>query len=175
MATAGRETSGETGMIFLSTYENKIDRKGRVSVPATFRATLEVNSQPLIVTKSLTEPCLEGQGSARIQQIVDVLDTMDVLAEETKLLQTMLSNAQEMKLDAEGRIMLPEEFLAYASLSETIIFAGVGRLFELWNPAAWRAREAAQREAARKQGLPKLILKPAGIRPGSVEPDREGS
>ena len=90
-------------MIFLSTYENKIDRKGRVSVPATFRATLEVNSQPLIITKSLTASCLEGQGSARIQQIVDVLDTMDALAEETRMLQTLLSNAQEMKLDAEGR------------------------------------------------------------------------
>ena len=163
------------GMIFLSTYENKIDRKGRVSVPATFRATLEVNSQPLIITKSLTSACLEGQGSARIQQIVDVLDTMDALAEETRTLQALLSNAQEMKLDAEGRIMLPEEFLAYADLNETIIFAGVGRLFEMWNPSSWREREAAQREAARSQGLPKLVLKPGGVPPGRPEPDKEGS
>jgi MraZ protein len=162
-------------MIFLSTYENKIDRKGRVSVPATFRATLEVNSQPLIVTKSLTSPCLEGQGSARIQQIVDVIDTMDALSEETRTLQALLSNAQEMKLDAEGRIMLPEEFLSFADLNETIIFAGVGRLFEMWNPASWREREAARRETIRTQGLPKLVLKPGGAPPDRPEPDREGS
>ncbi len=147
-------------MIFLSTYENKIDAKGRVSVPASFRSVLEAQQQPLIITRSLTNDCLQGQGAHRMNQIVDVLDTMDSLSPDVQTLQTMLAEAQEMKLDSEGRVMLPEDFLKYAGLSDTVIFAGVGRLFEIWNPATFRARAERQRADARKNGLPKLILKP---------------
>jgi MraZ protein len=147
-------------MIFLSTYENKIDAKGRVSVPASFRAVLEAQQQPLIITRSLTGDFLEGQGIQRMNQIVDVLDTMDSLSPETQTLQAMLANAQEMKLDSEGRIMLPEEFLSFANLSIKVAFVGVGRLFEIWNPDTYRAREKQQRDNARKNGLPQLILKP---------------
>lgn len=147
-------------MIFLSTYENKIDAKGRVSVPASFRGVLEAQQQPLIVTRSLTDDCLQGQGAQRMNQIVDVLDTMDSLSPDVQMLQAMLAHAQEMKIDSEGRIMLPEDFLDYASLSGTVIFAGVGRLFEIWNPDTFRARQQRQRDNAREHGLPKLILKP---------------
>lgn len=148
-------------MIFLSTYENKIDSKGRVSVPAAFRSVLEVQSQPLIITRSLTDDCLQGQGAQRMQQIVEVLDTMDALSPEVQMLQAMLAHAQEMKMDSEGRILLTEEFLSFANLDTTVMFVGMGRLFEIWNPETYRAREAKQREQARISGLPKLILKPS--------------
>ena len=148
-------------MIFLSTYENKIDSKGRVSIPAAFRSVLEVQSQPLIITRSLTDNCLQGQGAQRMQQIVEVLDTMDALSPEVHMLQAMLAHAQEMKMDSEGRIFLPEEFLDFANLDSTVMFVGVGRLFEIWRPETYRTREAEQREQAKATGLPKLILKPA--------------
>ena len=92
--------------LFLSTFENRIDKKGRLSVPAPFRAVLERRRDPLFLFKSLTDPCLEGCGAERIEQIVDAIDSMDSLSSEVATLQTMLSSAQEMKLDAEGRIML---------------------------------------------------------------------
>ncbi|MCE2517602.1 MAG: division/cell wall cluster transcriptional repressor MraZ [Alphaproteobacteria bacterium] len=148
-------------MIFLSTYENKIDAKGRVSVPASFRAVLEAQQQPLIITRSLTDDCLQGQGAQRMNQIVNVLDTMDSLSPEVQMLQAMLANAQEMKPDSEGRIMLPEDFLNFAELSTTVMFVGVGRLFEMWNPDTYRARAEAQRQHARTNGLPPLILNPS--------------
>ena len=165
-------------MIFLSTYQNKIDSKGRVSVPAAFRAVLEVQAQPLIVTRSLTDDCLQGQGAQRMQQIVEVLDTMDALSPETQMLQAMLANAQEMKLDSEGRILLPEEFLSFARLENTVMFVGIGRLFEIWNPQTYRSREDAQRQKARKNGLPKLILKPnnpSGNTTSTGKPDGGGN
>lgn len=159
-------------MIFLSTYENKIDAKGRVSVPASFRSVLEAQQQPLIITRSLTDDCLQGQGAQRMNQIVDVLDTMDSLSPEVQMLQAMLAHAQEMKLDQEGRIMLPEDFLTFAQLNTTVMFVGVGRLFEIWNPETYRARAAKQRENARQNGLPQLILKPNSP---SAKPPTEGA
>ena len=98
--------------LFLSTFENRIDKKGRLSVPAPFRAVLERRRDPLYLFKSLTEPCLEGCGPERIGQIVDAIDSMDSLSAEVATLQTMLSSAQEMKLDGEGRMMLSGDFIA---------------------------------------------------------------
>ena len=157
-------------MFFLSTFENKIDRKGRVSVPAPYRNTLEQINQPLYVTRSLTHECLEGLGEDRIRQIVDALDEMDSLSKETEVLQAALSSAMKANPDNEGRILLPEDYLAYARITDTVVFAGAGRFFRLWTPEAWKAFEDGNRKSIQEKGLPRLVLKP-----GPVPPDKEGS
>lgn len=144
--------------LFLSTFEHRIDKKGRLSVPAPFRAVLERRQDPLYLFKSLTEPCLEGCGPERIEQIVDAIDSMDSLSAEVATLQTMLSSAQEMKLDAEGRIMLNGDFIAFAALDDTALYAGIGRSFQIWLPDRYRNREADARARAKTTGLPSLRL-----------------
>ena len=144
--------------LFLSTFENRIDKKGRLSVPAPFRVVLERRRHPLFLFKSLTEPCLEGCGAERIEQIVDAIDSMDSLSREVATLQTMLSSAQEMKLDAEGRIMLNADFIEFAKLDETALYAGIGRSFQIWLPERYRSREANARVRANTDGLPSLRL-----------------
>ncbi len=144
--------------LFLSTFENRIDKKGRLSVPAPFRSVLERRRDPLYIFKSLTEPCLEGCGPERIGQIVDAIDAMDSLSAEVATLQTMLSSAQEMKLDSEGRIMLSGDFIAFAELKDVVLYAGVGRSFQIWQPERYRAREADARGRARTTGMPSLRL-----------------
>ena len=142
--------------LFLSTFENKIDRKGRLSVPAKYRAIFERNHTPLYLFKSLTKSCLEGCGIERIRQIVDAIDQMDVLSEDTLALQTILSSSQEMKFDNEGRVMLSDDFILYAELEELALFSGIGRSFEIWNPSKWRPRDVETRQNARNGRVPKL-------------------
>ena len=142
--------------LFLSTFENKIDRKGRLSVPANYRTVLEKNKTPLYLFKSLTKSCLEGCGIDRITQIVDAIDRMDVLSEDTLTLQTILSSTQEMKFDNEGRIMLSNDFIGYAELEGIALFSGIGRSFEIWNPTQWRPRDTATRVNAKNGKVPKL-------------------
>jgi len=146
--------------LFTSTFENKVDRKGRVSVPAKYRAILESRGEPVILTRSLTLPCLEGMSVDRINQYADAIDSMDVFSEEAEMLQMIIASAQEMRPDSEGRIVLPEEFLAHADISDAATFIGIGRSFQLWQPAAFKARESKSRHAARNGQTPKLILKP---------------
>lgn len=151
--------------LFMSTYENKLDRKGRVSVPAPFRLVLDKRRQPLIVTRSLTHACLEGMGAERMEQILDAMDGMDSLSEEVGILQTLLASAQELKPDSEGRVVLPEEYIHHAGLSEKVLFVGIGRSFQLWNSEDYQNRDKAMREKARSEGLPKLVLgRPGGTR-----------
>ena len=144
--------------LFLSTYENRIDSKGRLSVPAPFRATLEANHASLFLYKSLVLPCIEGCGPERISQIVDAIDTMDSLSDEVATLTTMLSSAQEMRLDSEGRMMLSADFIEFAGLSNSALFAGIGRSFQIWHPETFRNREAQARANAKSKGVPKLTL-----------------
>lgn len=144
--------------LFLSTFENRIDRKGRLSVPAPFRATLEANHASLFLYKSLVLPCIEGCGPERISQIVDAIDTMDSLSDEVATLTAMLSSAQEMRLDSEGRIMLSSDFIEFSNLDDTALFAGIGRSFQIWHPDVFRQREQAARANAKTNGLPKLTL-----------------
>ena len=158
--------------LFLSTFENRIDKKGRLSVPAPFRSVLERRSDPLYLFKSLTEPCLEGCGPERIGQIVDAIDTMDSPSAEVATLQTMLSSAQEMKLDAEGRIMLSSDFIDFAELDETALYAGIGRSFQIWLPERYRSREANARAQAKTNGLPSLHLGQSAHRSTTDNGDR---
>ena len=148
--------------LFLSTFENRIDTKGRLSVPASYRAVLERSRSPLYLYKSLTLPCLEGCGPERITQIVNAIEELDSLSEEAEILQTMLSSAQEMRLDSEGRMMLPAEFVAYAELNGQALFSGIGRSFQVWQPTAFRSRETDSRARAKRDGVPSLRLRPRG-------------
>ena len=158
--------------LFLSTFENRIDKKGRLSVPAPFRAVLERRRDPLFLFKSLTESCLEGCGAERIEQIVDAIDSMDSLSSEVATLQTMLSSAQEMKLDAGGRIMLSADFIKFAELDDTALYAGIGRSFQIWLPDRYRNREADARASAKTDGLPSLRLGRGATRPAVESENR---
>ena len=144
--------------LFLSTFDHRIDKKGRLSVPASFRSVLDRKREPLFLYKSLTEPCLEGCGHERINQIVDAIDTMDSLSSEVATLQTMLSSAQEMRLDSEGRIMLSADFISFAELEDNALYAGIGKSFQIWRPDRYRIREDETRQRAKTTGLPRLQL-----------------
>jgi MraZ protein len=83
---------------------------------------------------------------------------MDSLSAEVATLQTMLSSAQEMKLDSEGRIMLNADFMGFAELNDAALYAGIGRSFQIWLPDRYRGREAEARARAKTDGLPSLRL-----------------
>ena len=83
----------------------------------------------------------------------------------------MLSSAQEMKLDSEGRIMLNADFMAFAELNDAVLYAGIGRSFQIWLPDRYRGREAEARARAKANGLPSLRLS----RTGPASSDNGGS
>ena len=119
---------------------------------------------PYMYTNRLTLPCLEGCGPDRIGQIVDAIDEMDSLSKEAEVLQTMLFSAQEMKIDSDGRMLLPAEFINFSGLDGMALFAGIGRSFQIWRPDRHQNREKETRQQVSKQGVPRLTLSSRGIR-----------
>lgn len=138
--------------LFLSTYTNKVDRKGRVSLPAPFRAALSAPS--VVLFRASAHPCIEGFGPDFMQDMAARLDHYDMFsAAQDDLATAIFGEAAPLAIDGDGRIVLPPDLLDYAGIGEQAAFVGMGRKFQLWEPDAFAARRAAARRNVVDQGL----------------------
>lgn len=137
--------------LFLSTSIHKIDKKGRVSVPAAFRAALENESfRGVALTAPLDgAPCVEGAGMSRVEEMARVIEEMNPFAPERDALATVvLASMRQVAFDGEGRIVIPEEFMVFAELEERALFAGLGSKFQIWKPESFEARKQSAKSLA---------------------------
>jgi MraZ protein len=142
--------------VFLSTFINKIDKKGRVSVPAPFRSILtQQGGDGAVFFPSFKLSCIEGCGLARIEKIRDSLDTsFDIFSDaQNDLATTLFSNAHFVNFDTEGRMILPAVLLEVGQLTDDVCFVGAGSTFQLWQPALFQQHQTAARIRAQEQKL----------------------
>jgi MraZ protein len=140
--------------LFLSTYVNKVDRKGRVSVPATFRSTLATHreSNLIVLFPSYRVPALDGTGSNYVEEMNERLETLEQFSDEHENLSQLFAEAHPLTMDGEGRIVLPETLKDYANITTDVAFVGLGAMFQMWEPGRYAAHRAAVRERSRLQG-----------------------
>lgn len=146
---------------FLGTHKNRLDAKGRVSIPAPFRASLRAPAQEgavaLVLRPSHKHPCIEGWPAAVFDSLAQPLDRLDMFGEDHEDLSTALyADANPVESDKEGRILLPDSLVRHAGLTDTVIFMGLGKIFQIWEPSAaeQRVAEARSRTRARSLTLP---------------------
>ena len=99
---------------FLSHYRHPFDAKGRISLPAPFRAILtQPGGEGVFVHPSLDDPALDGGGLTMLDEIQAMLDAFAPYSREREDLATaLLSTGEGIKLDTEGRLNLPERLRA---------------------------------------------------------------
>jgi MraZ protein len=150
--------------LLVGRYVNKIDRKGRVSVPKAFRdALLESPSgfAGIYAYPSFKMPAIEACGEARMQQLADSIDDVDMFSDEhEKLASTVLENAHQLPFDPEGRVVLPTELLDHAAISGEAVFVGRGARFAIWNPAAFTEHRDQAFARAREGGATLRLRRP---------------
>lgn len=162
-----REGRGERDMgLFLGTHINKVDKKGRVSVPSQFRLALADQGFPgIILYPSLVhEGVAEGCGMAFLEKIANASATqLDVFSDEQDDLATIIyGSSVQLPWDGEGRVVLPEQMIGHVGITEQVAFVGMGGRFQLWLPEA-HAAHGAQAKARLRENKPKLTLqKPEG-------------
>jgi MraZ protein len=141
--------------LFLYRYLNKVDRKGRVSVPASFRASLAGQSiAGIIAFPSYTLPSIECFGSERMERLSASLDELDLFsARQNDLAMTLFADAQPLTFDGEGRIVLPQDLVEHAKITTQALFVGAGPTFQIWEPETFTRVKPEARERARSQGL----------------------
>ena len=136
--------------MFLSSYENKLDKKGRVSVPATFRSHLSsMGYNGFISYPSFNHAALEACSQDRIEKLSDTIDTLNPFEEKRDYFATsVLSESENLQFDTEGRVSIPEKLLNHAKIKSVVLFVGLGKTFQIWDPKNFNRFKSIARKKA---------------------------
>lgn len=131
--------------LFLSCYENRLDTKGRISVPAAFRSSLNnENFAGVVLFRSFTHNCIEGLSMSRMEKMAEATNQMGIFDTELDDLSAMLfADARPLSFDVTGRIVIPEDLLKHANIKDSALFVGRGNSFQIWNPADFERTQKA--------------------------------
>jgi len=138
--------------LFLDTVVNKVDAKGRVSLPADYRAIAKDLESEIVCYRSLTSPCIEGCIEDLLEKLAaDIENSTDFFSEtQDDLTNLIFGDAKRFSFDSTGRIMLTDKLLKHAGITDSAVFVGKGRKFQIWNPDNWAKEEQKIREKVRE-------------------------
>ena len=144
--------------MFLSTFENKLDKKRRVSVPAQFRSYLSnLGYNGVICYPSFNNQSIEAWPQDRIEKISNSIDSLNPFEEKKDFFATsILSESTSLQFDSEGRIALSEKLLKHAKINNSMLFVGQGKTFQIWEPTIF---EKFRVNAKKKSNIHRASLK----------------
>ena len=144
--------------MFLSTYENKLDKKGRVSVPASFRSYLSnLGYTGIVCYPSFNHECIEAWPQDRLEKITNSIDSLNPFDEKKDYFATsILSESINLQFDSEGRIQITPKLLKHAKIKNSMLFVGQGKTFQIWEPALF---EKFRANARKKSNINRSSLK----------------
>ena len=136
--------------MFLASYENKLDKKGRVSVPASYRSYLSnLGYNGVICYPSFNHQSIEAWPQDRIEKISNTIDSLNPFEEKRDYFATsILSESINLQFDSEGRISLTTKLLKHAKIKNSMLFVGQGKTFQIWEPAIFEKFRANARKKA---------------------------
>tara|TARA_B100000686_G_scaffold8250_1_gene8270 strand:+ start:292 stop:744 length:453 start_codon:yes stop_codon:yes gene_type:complete len=134
--------------MFLSTYENRLDKKGRVSVPASFRSYLSnLGYNGVVCYPSFNNLSIEAWPQDRIEKISTAIDALNPFEEKKDYFATsILSESINLQFDGEGRISLTSKLLKHARIKNIMLFVGQGKTFQIWEPSAFEKFRAQSKK-----------------------------
>ena len=136
--------------MFLSSFENKIDKKGRVSVPSTYRSHLNsMGYNGFITYPSFNHSALEACSQDRIEKLSSSIDSLNPFEEKRDYFATsVLSESVNLQFDTEGRVSLTQKLLDHAKIKNNILFVGLGKTFQIWEPKTFEKFKIVARKKA---------------------------
>ena len=139
--------------LFLSQFVNRIDKKGRITLPSVFRNVLPKKSKnEIILFKSLKFNSIEGCSSERINRIAKRIDELDIFSDDQDDFTTSIfSEIVPTNIDKEGRFLIPENLKLYSNIDKEVTFIGQGHYFQMWEPKAAVARQKKSRDRLVKE------------------------
>lgn len=134
--------------MFLGEYEHTIDAKGRLAVPAKFRAQMDRGG---VLSKGMGT-CLSVYTLERWEQKSNELVAGMAGDELRDFERRIYPSANEIELDAQGRMVIPAKLRTYARLGAEVTVVGVRDHFEIWDRATWQ--DYQERLDAEGSGIP---------------------
>lgn len=130
--------------MFLGEFIHVLDGKGRLTIPAKFRAELDA---ALVVTRGI-DRCLAVFPIPEWEQLAEQVSDLPLTDRQARAFRRLLfANASDVSPDGQGRILIPPRLREYANLDGEVVVAGLNTYIELWNPEAWNSeREQVEGE-----------------------------
>ncbi len=138
---------------FVSNTTLRLDSKGRVSIPAAFRAVLARDGfEGLYCYPTLDHAAIDAGGNALLAEIERTIERFPPFSREREQFSVALYGTSEtLKIDGEGRVVLSDELKRHAGISEAVTFVGLGHKFQIWEPQRFRAHLATATATVRAQ------------------------
>ena len=136
--------------MFLASYENKLDKKGRVSVPASYRSYLSnLGYNGVICYPSFNHQSIEAWPQDRIEKISNTIDSLNPFEEKRDFFATsILSESINLQFDSEGRISITPKLLKHAKIKNSMLFVGQGKTFQIWEPTIFEKFKVTAKKKA---------------------------
>jgi len=135
--------------LFTYVFDTKLDAKGRLVLPARIKAQLPIGEDNELVIRRGFEQCLIVYPMTEFKRVFSKISSLSEFNEESRKLQrNFLPGAAVVELDANGRLLIPKNMLAYAQLEKEVKILGVGNKIEVWNPSNYEKEIMDQAELA---------------------------
>ena len=123
--------------MFSGTFPHTLDEKGRVAIPARFREELsQLQDELIFVTrwKRRDRPCLDAYPASQFARLQKRLGKLDRFNSKREVFESWyVGAAQDVRLDAQNRLLIPPQLREYAQLGRDVVLAGAGDRFRIWN------------------------------------------
>lgn len=122
--------------LFVSNFTQKLDAKGRVSIPAAYRAVLQrEQSNTLFCYPAPERPAIDAGGQALIEEMRRIVERFpEASLEREQFAAALYGTSETPKIDGEGRLVLPENLKVHAGIGASVTFVGLGHKFQMWEP-----------------------------------------
>ncbi|MDU5027455.1 MAG: division/cell wall cluster transcriptional repressor MraZ [Negativicoccus succinicivorans] len=125
-------------------YSHSVDAKGRMIIPAGFRAEL---GERFVITRGL-DACVTVYPLERWEQVAERLQQLSSTRKEVRMLiRFLIGGSSEVECDKQGRILLPAHLRDYAQIKREAVVVGTGNQLEIWSKTQLEAQEEAARDS----------------------------
>jgi MraZ protein len=137
---------------FVSHYTLRLDSKGRVSIPAPYRAVLNRDGfDGLYCYPALDRPAIDAGGNALMGEIESLIAQFAPFSDQREQFATALYGTSDtLKLDGEGRVVMTEVQKSHAGIKDAVSFVGLGHKFQIWEPGRFRTELAEATDKVRE-------------------------
>jgi MraZ protein len=141
--------------LLVGRHVNRIDRKGRVSVPKPFRDALQAKGgfAGVFAYPLFKEPAIESCGEEFMNRLAESLDELKMFSDDQdELAAALLESAHQLAFDPEGRITLPSDLIDHAGIEGDALFVGRGGRFQIWKPETYQEHRGEVFERLKARG-----------------------